>query len=641
MATTIGIFAHVDAGKTSLSEQILYRTGALRTLGRVDAKNAYLDHDAIERARGITIFSDEAPFQIGDRSFFLIDTPGHADFGGEMERCMCAIDCAILVISAVEGLQSHTGTIWKLLRRNRIPTVLFINKTDREGADPAAVLSRIHEKWTRAAIPFDLPEEQLYEELATASERLLEAYLGEKEAFEPLVRQAVFDCEVFPVLQGSALRGDGIEQLLAVLARFCHKELSQDAPFSARVYKVRHEKGSGRLAFLKLTGGTLRARDTVCTPDGEEKIHELRRISGGKSTPISEVSAGELAAVSGLSGVAPGDVIGDGACRDARFVLTPLLSARVLYPKNIMDTEMMRILRELEDEEPLYHVLYMPELHEIHVQIMGEIQLEILGTIIQERYGIAVSFGECEVVYRETVTEPVMGCGHFEPLRHYAEVHVRIEPAPRGSGVSFASECSTDVLALNWQRLIETHVLEKTHRGVLTGAPLCDVRIVLVAARAHLKHTEGGDFREATYRAIRQGLMHAKNILLEPWLAFEIEVSPSLSGRVLTDIQTMNGQYEPPQAIGERLLLTGCAPARGLSQYAQTLQTMSGGEASAAFAFDSYRPCRDQEQIVAARGYDPERDVANTPDSVFCSHGAGYPVKWYDAPGMMHCSLPK
>lgn len=642
MATTIGIFAHVDAGKTSLSEQILYRTGALRTLGRVDAKNAYLDHDAMERARGITIFSDEAPFQIGERTFFLIDTPGHADFGGEMERSMCAIDCAILVVSAVEGIQSHTGTIWRLLRRNHIPTVLFINKTDREGADATAVLAQICEKWSGAVISFNMPEDQLCEELATVNERLLDAYFSKDPEFWTIVRQTIWDCELFPTLHGSALRGENIEELLALLARFCYIEPEKDAPFRARVYKVRHEKGGGgRWAFLKLMGGTLRARDSVRTPSGEGKIHELRRISGEKSATIAQASAGELVAVSGLSDVVPGDMIGEGACRDARFLLTPLLSARILYPKSVTDTEMLRILKELEDEEPLYHVLYMSELHEIHVQIMGEIQLEILTAMLLERYEIAVSFGECRVVYQETVAEPVMGYGHFEPLRHYAEVHVRIEPAPRGSGISFASECSTDVLALNWQRLIQTHVLEKTHRGVLTCAPLRDVRIVLVAARAHLKHTEGGDFREATYRAIRQGLMRAKNILLEPWLSFEIEVLPSLVGRVLTDIQTMNGIYELPQASGNLMLVTGRAPAKGLSQYAQTLRSISGGQAHAAFAFDGYYPCVNQEEIVAELGYDPERDVENTPDSVFCSHGAGYPVKWYDAPGKMDCPLPK
>lgn len=641
MATTIGIFAHVDAGKTSLSEQILYQTGVLRTLGRVDTKSAYLDHDTIERERGITIFADEAPFQIGERSFFLIDTPGHVDFGGEMERSMCAIDCAILVISAVEGIQSHTATIWKLLRKNHVPTVIFLNKTDREGADADAVLLRIQEKWTEAAVAFDQPEEALREELATVNEELLCAYLENSPQFWTIVRKAVLDGEVFPVLHGSALRGDNIERLLSLLARFCYVEHEENALFCGRVYKVRHEKNGERLTFLKVMAGVLRVRDTICTPCGEAKIHELRQMSGQKSTAVSQIGAGALVAVKGLADVIPGDIVGKGAVRDTRFALIPLLSARVYYPEDRTDTEMLRILRELEEEEPLYHVSYVPELHEIHVRIAGEIQLEILAETLEKRYGVAVRFGECDVVYHETIAQPVIGCGHFEPLRHYAEVHLRIEPAARGSGLSFASECPTDVLALHWQRLIETHVMEKAHRGVLVGAPLCDVKIVLLTGRAHLKHTEGGDFREATYRAIRQGLMQAENILLEPWLSFEIEAPPSFSGRILTDIQTMQGRYEAPHAEEDVILLRGSAPARALLQYARTLQSQSSGKARAAFEFDGYFPCTEQERIVAERGYDPERDVSNSPDSVFCSHGAGYTVKWYDAPAKMHCPLPK
>ena len=635
MATTIGIFAHVDAGKTTLAEQILFRAGEVRTLGRVDDKSTHLDHDAIERARGITIFADEAPFSINGKDFFLIDTPGHTDFGGEMERSMCAIDCAILVISAVEGIQGHTATVWNLLRKNKIPTAIFINKTDREGANVQALYYDLRKKWGEGVIDFRSPKE----DLATINSDLLDSYLAEDDSFEELTRRAILNCEVFPTVFGSALHGKGIDELLQIIATYCYKNYNINGKFSGLTYKVRHEKGTGRITFIKILEGKLCAREVIKTPNGDEKTGELRRVSGSKSLNIKEALAGELVAVSGLS-AKPGDILGEGARREARFSLTPLLSARVEYPKDVPSTEMLRILRELEDEEPLYHVSYNSELREIHVQIMGEIQLEILQRVLDERYGIAVTFGECEVVYKETIENEVYGFGHFEPLRHYAEVHLKIEPCKCG-GILFESNCAQDKLSLNWQRLIETHVFERTHRGVLVGAPLTDVKITLIAGRAHLKHTEGGDFREATYRAIRQGLMKAKSVLLEPWLKFEVECAPSLSGRILGDVQAFGGKYDAPMAKGEFMSVSGSAPAKEMMKYAKELVSISGGRARINLCFDEYYPSKRQDEIVAARAYNPERDLENTPDSVFCAKGAGFPVKWNEAEAMMNIPLPK
>ncbi len=635
MATTIGIFAHVDAGKTTLSEQILFNTGMLRALGRVDEKNAYLDHDAIERARGITIFADEAPFSIGDKKFFLIDTPGHADFGGEMERSMCAIDCAVLVISAVEGIESHTLTVWDLLRKNKIPTVIFINKIDRAGADANAVLDAIKSRFSESAILFDNPDE----ELATVNDELLSAYLEADKSFDVLIKKAVLNCEVYPVIFGSALKGEGVDKLLEILEKYCYREYNAEGDFSALVYKVRHEKGSGRAAYLKILSGLLSAREVISTPDGDEKCGELKRISGGKSETVKKAVAGELVAAYGLSAKV-GDTVGKGANREPKFTLVPLLSVRVSADKEVPVPELLGNLRELEDEEPLYHIAYNAELSEIHIQVMGEIQLEILKSVMQERFGIEITYGECEVVYKETILQPVYGFGHYEPLRHYSEVHFRLEPNP-GRGIEFESEVSQDVFGASWQRLIRTHIFEKTHRGVLVGAPIEDVKIVLIAGKAHEKHTEGGDFREATYRGIRQGLMKAKSVLLEPWLKFEIECEPSLTGRILTDIQTAGGEYDAPEFMGENQIIRGAAPAKMLISYARELIPISGGRARISLKFYKYLPCRDQDEVVKKLGYEAERDIENTADSIFCIKGAGVTIKWDKAEESMNLPLPK
>lgn len=633
MATTIGIFAHVDAGKTTLSEQILFNTGTCRALGRVDEKNTHLDHDAIERSRGITIFADEAPFSINGKEFFLIDTPGHADFGGEMERSMCAIDCAVLVISAVEGIESHTLTVWELLRKNNIPTVIFINKTDRAGANPNEVLASIKKRFSDAAILFD----GINEELATVNDELLNAYLSGEGNFDELIRKAIFNCELYPTLFGSALKGEGVEALLDVLSKYCFKEYSAEGEFSALVYKVRHEKGIGRITFLKILSGELLPRELINTPDGEEKCGELRRINGGKSETVKSAAAGELVAVGGLSAKV-GDIVGKGAMHDRKFSLVPLLSVRVSSDAHI--TELLSALRELEEEEPLYRVMYSVELSEIHVQVMGEIQLEILKSVMNERFGIEITYGECEVVYKETLASPVYGFGHYEPLRHYSEAHLRLEPNPE-RGIEFDSEVSQDAFGASWQRLIKTHVFEKTHRGVLVGAPLEDVKIVLINGKAHEKHTEGGDFREATYRAIRQGLMKAESVLLEPWLKFEIECEPTLAGRILTDVQTAGGRYDAPVFEGENQILRGEAPAKMLISYSRELISISGGRARTSLNFYKYLPCRNQAEVIEKRGYEAERDIENTADSIFCIKGAGVTIKWDKAEESMNLPLPK
>lgn len=653
MGTTIGIFAHVDAGKTTLSEQILYKGGSLRQLGRVDNKNAFLDYDEIERRRGITIFADEAPFVVKGSQFYLIDTPGHVDFSGEMERSIWAIDCAVLVISCVEGVQSHTETIWRLLQKNNIPTILFLNKADRDIADPNSVLLYIKNKWNTNALLFNdsfsdgIMTDALAEEIATTDDELLGSYLEDgyiQETFNKKTSVLIENGAICPVIIGSALNGTGVNLLFEIFNAFYNTKYYSERPFCARVYKVRHYKNGGRVVFLKVLSGMLKPKDDVICPEPEGrtityKINEIRSYSGNKFIPISQAEQGDLCAVTGLGGVKPGDIVGEGARKGEMASIKPLMASKVEYNKNIHPQKILQILREIEDEEPLLSVAFNEKLQEIHVLIMGEIQIEILKNILSQRFGVEVSFGECEILYVETIKNTVIGSGHFEPLRHYAEVHLRLAPGKRGTGITFDSICATDELSLNWQRLIETHVLEKQHKGVLTNSPLTDVHITLLAGRAHVKHTEGGDFRQATYRAIRQGLMQAESVLLEPWLRFEIEVEVTLSGKVLMDIQKMGGNYEAPIANKDNVIIKGICPMVMMQGYTRNFAALTKGKGKISLTFDNYYPCQDQEDIVLRKGYNPERDVENTPDSVFCSHGSGYIVKWNDATAMMHVQI--
>lgn len=656
MSTTIGILAHVDAGKTTLAEQILYHTGVLRTAGRVDQKNAFLDHSAIERERGITVFSDQAVFEQDGKRFYLLDTPGHVDFSGEMERCLWIMDCAILVISSVEGIQSHTQTVWKMLQERKIPTILFLNKTDRVGADPEKILEEMKSRYQANCLEFtgQLDEnglsESLAELVAEQDDELLEIYFSDgyqKDVWLDNLKEMFWERKIFPVYRGSALSCDGITSLINGLKQLALLDNGDaQAPFVGKVYKVRRDKG-GKVVYLKVEQGCIHPKDTIQVPAGDEmaefeKINELRQYQGANHTLIPEARPGDLCAITGVQRLQPGDKAGENANHEIASSLTPLLAAKVIYPATVSARTMLGYFRELEEEEPLLHVLWNEDTQEIVVHIMGEIQLEILTQRIAQQYQLAIEFGPRSILYQETIREPVMGCGHFEPLRHYAEVHVRLSPAPRGSGIHFTSECPHDQLDTNWQNLIRTHVFEKPHKGILTGSPLTDVEVTLLAGKSHLKHTEGGDFRQATYRAIRQALMQAgeKNtILLEPYYSFEIEIDYTKSGRVLSDIQKMAGICNPPKDLGGQVLLTGEAPVVEMMDYPKQLTALSKGQARISLTFMGYQPCHNTQDVINQYAYEPERDLDNTPDSVFCSHGAGYTVKWWNVPSHMHIKL--
>lgn len=646
--TAVGVLAHVDAGKTTLSEQLLVRCGALRTAGRVDEQSAYLDYDEIERRRGITVFADQAQLHIGEREFTLVDTPGHADFSGETERALSVLDCAVLVVSAAEGVQAHTETLWRLLRERGIPTIIFLNKIDRAGAQPEQVLEQLRRlsdgfcELTDMTADGTLPE-TAYESLAELDDDCLERYLAGELDSEAALRTAqklTAQCKLFPVFRGAALKGEGVDGLIHGLRLLAPTPKgSDDAPFAGLVYKVRHDKG-GRVVYLKVEQGTLHPRDSITVPGGEEKCNELRLYSGAKYEAVKSAGVGTLCAVTGLTLPHVGDRIGADMGTADRFTLKPLLSSQVIFDTaEVSPTLMLAHFRELEDEEPLLSVSWSEQAQELRVQVMGEIQLEVLTEVVRKRWGVEIHFAPCSVLYRETIAAPVVGVGHYEPLRHYAEVHVRLSPNPPGKGITFRSECHQDELALNWQRLVETHVFEKQHLGVLTGSPLTDVEVTLLSGRAHLKHTEGGDFRESTYRAIRQGLMYAENVLLEPYYQFEIEVEPNEIGRVQADLLRMEADCDAPYPDGDRMRLHGRAPVRTLMDYPGEFHAFTHGRGRISLKFGGYEPCREQQKIVESFAYEPDRDLENTPDSVFCSHGAGFPVKWNAARDYMHLPI--
>ena len=633
--TTIGVLAHVDAGKTTLSEQILFQCGALRKPGRVDHQDTLLDSDRIERRRGITVFSGQAQFSHGGRRYFLLDTPGHADLSPEMERTLGALDYAILVVSGVDGIQAHTETIWRLLAERGVPVFFFLNKTDLPNAEPERVLAELQQRCSPQCILLDegfTPATQ--EQVALADEERLEQYLGgqlDEAAWEQTLRQGIRERIFFPVYTGSALQGLGIEPLLQGLDRLTDSQYDPEAPLSGLVYQIRHDNQNNRVALLKLTGGRLRPKETLLG----EKIHELRSYQGEKYTVLPQAEAGELVAATGLNQVKSGTAFGGNAAIPP--LLTPLLTAQVLWPPDRPQPQVLESLRILEEEEPALQLRWNQEAQELHLAVMGPIQLEVLQETAQNRFGLPLTFGQPQVLYRETIRRPVLGCGHFEPLRHYAEVHLLLEPGPRGSGVTFQSLCSTDRLAGNWQRLIGSHVLEREHPGALAGCPVTDIRVSLLDGAAHLKHTEGGDFREATYRAIRQGLFQADSLLLEPFYGFLIQVPTELAGRVLADIQQMQGEVQPPQPSGGDSILLGAAPVSEMMEYAKTFPALTRGRGRLQLRFDGYRPCHNMETVLAQRAYDREADRENPADSVFCSHGAGHLVHWTQAAAAMHC----
>lgn len=634
----IGILAHVDAGKTTLSEGMLYLSGSINKLGRVDHKDAFLDHNSLERERGITIFSKQAVFSTPELEITLMDTPGHVDFSAEMERTLQVLDYAILVISGTDGVQSHTETLWRLLRRYRIPTFLFINKMDLAGADKPAILAELQKRLSEKCVDMNAPGDARNEALSLCDERLLDQYLEEGELPDEAVARAVAQRKVYPCRFGSALKLEGVEELLHDLTALTQQP-KYPADFGARVYKIARDAQGTRLTYLKVTGGSLKVKALLSGSDstGEwsEKADQLRIYSGEKYKLTESVPAGSVCAVTGLERTFLGQGLGREALAEPP-VLEPVLTYQILLPRDCNLPETMRKLRQLEEEDPQLHILWNERLQEVHVQLMGEVQLEVLQRQIRDRFGMAVSFSQGSVVYKETVLEPVEGVGHFEPLRHYAEVHLLMEPAPRGSGLTFDSLCSTDHLDLNWQRLILTHLEEKQHVGVLTGSPITDMKISVLSGRASIKHTEGGDFRQATYRAVRHGLRKAKSILLEPCYNFSMELPIESVGRAMTDIQQMNGSCNPPEQEGERAILTGWAPVAAMRGYPAELASYTRGRGRLACWPHGYEVCARQDAVVDALAYDPDADLENSADSVFCSHGAGFVVPWYEVEDHMH-----
>ena len=633
----VGLLAHVDAGKTTLSEAMLYRAGVIRTFGRVDHGDTFLDTDAQERSRGITIFSKQAVLPLPGCTLTLLDTPGHVDFSAEMERTLQVLDCAVLIISGPAGIQSHTVTLWRLLRRYQVPVILFFNKMDVQTADRDALLAAVRSELDEGCIDFSQPQAQLFEELSLSDEALMEGYLASGTLSDAQIASLVSRRRVFPCLFGSALRQTGVDALLDTLRRYVD-EPARGAEFGAHVFKIARDEKGARLTFLKVTGGTLTVKQTLSGEGWEEKADQLRLYSGSKFTLLQQAPAGTVCAVTGLSKTMPGDIFGRETAAQAP-ALQPVLEYRLLLDDGTDAALAYGKLRALEEEEPSLHLVWNALLREIRVQLMGPVQMEILQKLIETRFGLRVSFDAGNIVYLETIAAPVEGVGHYEPLRHYAEVHLLMEPAEPGSGLQFDTMCPTDTLALHWQRLILAHLAEKAHRGVLTGAPVTDIRFTLVSGRAHLKHTEGGDFRQATYRAVRQGLMKAQSVLLEPWYAFRMELPAPGVGRAITDIQRMQGEYEPPETDGDQAVLRGSAPVRLLREYQTELTAYTRGQGRIQLRVSGYRPCREQEQIVKEIGYDPARDLENPASSVFCAHGAGYEVKWQDVDAAAHLPL--
>ena len=630
----IGILAHVDAGKTTLSEGLLYTCGRLKKLGRVDHKDAFLDTDPMERERGITIFSKQAILPLEGAELTLLDTPGHADFSAEMERTLQVLDCAILVISGTDGVQGHTHTLWKLLERYGVPTFLFINKMDLAGADRDALLSELKSRLDEGCVDFAAPAEQIQEQAAVCDEDALERYLEDNSLDDGALTALIARRKLFPCWFGSALKLEGVAEFLQRLEHYAPRP-RYGPDFAARVFKISRDNQGARLTWMKITGGSLKVKALLSGPGWEEKADQLRIYSGAKFQAVDEAAAGTVCAVTGLSATAAGEGLGAEA-EALPPALEPVLTYQVVLPAGQDPHTALQKLRQLEEEDPQLHLVWNERLGELHVQLMGEVQLEILQRLIAERFGMEVSFGQGGIVYRETIAGAVEGVGHYEPLRHYAEVHLLMEPLPRGSGLVLTSACPQDMLDINWQRLVLTHLAERSHPGVLTGSPITDMKLTLVAGRAHQKHTEGGDFRQATYRAVRQGLMEAESILLEPWYNFRLEVPAEQVGRALSDLQRMHGRVEPPETAGDMAVLTGSAPVEQLRDYGREVAAYTRGRGRLSCTSGGYAPCHNQDEVVAAMGYDPERDVENPPGSVFCAHGAGYNVKWDEVKAHAH-----
>lgn len=627
----VGILAHVDAGKTTLSEAMLYMGGSIRKMGRVDRGDAFLDTYELEKKRGITIFSKQAILKWKDMEMTLLDTPGHVDFSAEMERTLQVLDYAILVISGTDGVQEHTRTLWRLLARYRVPTFLFINKMDLAGLGKGAILDDLRKVLKETFVDFgEAGTDHFYEQIAMTSEERLDEYLETGRVEAAGIREQIINRRLFPCFFGSALKFTGVEEFMKGLEEYTETpEYPQE--FGAKIFKISRDAQGNRMSHMKITGGSLLTREII----DEEKVNQIRLYSGEKFETVREAPAGTVCAVLGLAKTVPGQGLGIEAA-SAMPLLEPVMTYRIGLPEGVDAAAVLPKFRELEEEDPELHLTWEESKKEIHVQIMGEIQMEILKSVIEERFGLCVEFGDRSIVYRETITNTVEGVGHFEPLRHYAEVHLLLEPGEPGSGMQFASACSEDILGRNWQRLVLTHLAEKEHKGVLTGSSVTDMKITLMSGRAHLKHTEGGDFRQAVYRAVRQGLMQAESMLLEPFYDFRLELPDRYVGRAMSDVERMAGKVMPPVMEGDRAVLTGSAPAACMGGYQKEVTAYTGGAGRLSFTFSGYGPCHNTEEVVAAIGYDPDGDMANPAGSVFCAHGAGFLVEWNQVPEYMH-----
>lgn len=630
----VGILAHVDSGKTTLSEAMLYHSGTISKLGRVDSKNSFLDTFSLERSRGITIFSKQALLKYKETDITLIDTPGHVDFSAETERTLQVLDYAILVISATDGVQSHTQTLWKLLAKYKVPCFIFVNKTDLDGADKDVILYQLKSKLSDGCVDFTLPDDELNENIALCDDVLLEKYEEDSLGKQDVI-SAIKNRKVFPCMFGSALKLDGVDAFMDLINDYTEQP-QYGSDFGAKVYKISEDKGQ-RLTMMKITGGTLKVKEILKSEKNinSEKVNQIRLYSGEKFTAVDEATAGTVCAVTGITFTNSGDGLG---VEDNSSIpmLTPVLTYTVNVPDGTDAHTVLSDMRILEAEDPQLKVEWNERYSEIHVKLMGDIQLEVLQTLFADRFGINISFGKGSIIYKETIEEAVEGVGHFEPLRHYAEVHLLLKPGKRGSGLVFKTDCKEDVLDKNWQRLILTHLYEKTHIGVLTGSPITDMEIILKSGKAHPKHTEGGDFRQATYRAVRQGLRSAKSILLEPYYDFVLEIPNENVGRAMSDIQLMHGTFNPPELDGEMSVLTGSAPVSAMCDYAGTVRQYTRGVGKLSCTLKGYEPCHNAEEVIAEFDYNPDSDTDNTCDSVFCSKGAGYNVKWDEVKSHMH-----
>ena len=648
---TLGILAHVDAGKTTLSEALLFTAGAIRKAGRVDKKDAFLDNYELERERGITIFSKQAVFSYEDLRITLLDTPGHVDFSTEMERTLQVLDAAVLLISAADGVQSHTRTLWKLLESYQVPVFLFVNKMDQPGADQEKILAGIQNQLSGNCVDFtplvgaaateskgaalEADMQEAMEAVAICDEELLNSFLTDGRISQGQLREKIAERKVFPCLFGSALRLQGIEALLSAIEAYAPEKTYPEA-FGARVFKVTRDSQGSRLTHMKITGGTLKAKmELTCAEDKTEKVNQIRVYSGERFEAVNEAAAGSVCAVTGLLGTMAGQGLGMEKNLESPF-LTPVLSYCLLLPEGTDPMAVMPKLKELEEEDPALSFTWEEELKEIHVHVMGEVQMEVLKVLIRERFGLEIAFGKGQIVYKETIADTVEGVGHFEPLRHYAEVHLLLEPGEPGSGLQFEADCSEDILARNWQRLILTHLEEKQHRGVLTGSVITDMKITLVSGRAHQKHTEGGDFRKATYRAVRQGLMEAMSVLLEPYYEFRLEIPEEMTGRAMTDMEKLFADFTLAERAEGRCVLTGCAPVETMRDYQKEVYAYTRGQGSLTVRLKGYMPCHNADEVIEERHYDPEADLRNPAGSVFCSHGAGFVVPWNQVKEYMH-----